>query len=262
MLALTRPDGLRVAAKLYSHGDGRNAHANMVTAWRSSFGEPRRPPGLPQPLRYDADLSVLLMEWIDGRPWLELGPWDERRLEEAVFLLASLHDSDAAPARKRSSRRIVASVRRKAAAAATLAPDLAPQFLEAVEALAARCRPDADLVPSHGDFSPRNVLVAKDRAVLIDWDRFQRADPARDVASLGAWFWLACLRDGRAPNWAFLEQATTLYEQLRPGPALRERLDFHTGAALVRLAFSRVDLWRRELHFVSPLLAEALRRLR
>jgi aminoglycoside phosphotransferase (APT) family kinase protein len=261
MLALTSRDGLRVMAKLYPNDDGANAYANMVAAWRSSFGERRATAGLPQPLRYDDEHGVLLMERIDGRPWLELGAWDERRLEEASFLLASLHDSDATPARKRSSRRIVASVRRKAAAAATLAPDLAPRFLEAAEALGARCKPDAVLVPSHGDFSPRNVLVAKDRAVLIDWDRFQWADPARDVASLGAWFWLACLRDGRAPNWKILEQATTLYEQLMPGAALGERLDFHTAAALLRLAFSRIHLWRNELHLVPALLAEAMRKI-
>jgi aminoglycoside phosphotransferase (APT) family kinase protein len=233
----------------------------MMSAWRSSFGERRRPPGLPRPLGYDGEHGALLMEWIDGRPWLELGPWDKRRLEEAVSLLTSLHDSESTPARKRSSRRVVASVRRKAAAAATLAPDLAPRFLDAAEALAARCPPDVELVPSHGDFSPRNVLVAKDRVVLIDWDRFQRADPARDIASLGAWFWLACLREGHSPSWAVLEQAVTAYERLRPEASLRERLAFHTAAALVRLAFSRVVLWRSERHFVPRLLAEAMQRI-
>lgn len=261
LLALTRRDGLRVVAKLYAPGEGRDSYANMVSAWRSSFGERRRPPGLPRPLGYDGEHGVLLMEWIDGRPWLELGAWDKHRLEEAVVLLASLHDSDATPTRKRSSRRVVASARRKAAAAETLAPDVATQFLDAAEALAARYPPDAELVPSHGDFSPRNVLVGSDRAVLIDWDRFQRADPARDVASLGAWFWLACLRDGRAPNWEVLEQAARGYERLRPEASLRERLGFHTAAALVRLAYSRVVLWRSERHFVPRLLAEAMRRI-
>jgi aminoglycoside phosphotransferase (APT) family kinase protein len=261
MLALTRRDGLHVVAKIYADGDGGEAYANMVAAWRSSFGERRRPPGLPEPLGYDVERRVLLMERIEGHPWLELGPWDAHLLDEAVRVLASLHDSDAAPARRRTSSRIVASVRRKATAAAALEPALVPQFHEAAEALAARSPPDGELVPSHGDFNPRNVLVGKDRTVLIDWDRFQLADPARDVASLGAWFWLACHRERTTPTWAPLERAATLYERLRPGAALRERLDFHTSAALVRRAFSRVDLWRSEVRFVPALLSEAMRRL-
>src|SRR6266545_7709739 len=89
--ALSLPDGRRVVAKRYSDDRGALAYRSMNELWRSSFGERRRPPGLPRPLGYDASRGVLLMEWIDGRPWLELGAWDARRLRDAVSLLADLH---------------------------------------------------------------------------------------------------------------------------------------------------------------------------
>ncbi len=177
----------------------------MNELWRSSFGERRRPPGLPRPLGYDASRGVLLMEWIDGRPWLELGAWDARRLRDAVSLLADLHASNAAPI--------------------------------------------------------KNVLVAGDRVVLIDWDRFQGADPARDLGFLGSWFWVSLLRERRQPNWDALDWAVTTYERLRPGASLCHRLDFHAAAGLVRIAFSRLHLWPDEIGLVPAILNEAIRRV-
>jgi aminoglycoside phosphotransferase (APT) family kinase protein len=152
-------------------------------------------------------------------------------------------------------------VRRKAAAAEQVVPELAHHFAEAAEALAARCPVDSELVPTHGDFNLRNVLMAKDRAVLLDWDRFHRADPARDMGFLGAWFWVSLLREGREPDWCVLDEAVAIYERLRRGASLRERLDFHAAAGLVRIAFSRVRTWPEEIRLVPAITAEALRRV-
>ncbi|MFP5371823.1 MAG: phosphotransferase family protein, partial [Actinomycetes bacterium] len=37
------------------------------------------------------------------------------------------------------------------------------------------------LVPTHGDFQPKNVHVIADRVTVIDFDRFALAEPARDL---------------------------------------------------------------------------------
>src|SRR5436309_3045303 len=56
-LALVTRAGIPVVAKLYSSGGGATTYANMQELWRSSFGERRRPPGLPQPIEYLPDVG-------------------------------------------------------------------------------------------------------------------------------------------------------------------------------------------------------------
>src|SRR3989442_15700297 len=120
-LALVTRAGLPVVAKLYSSGGGATTYANMQELWRSSFGERRRPPGLPQPIEYLPDVGALIMERLPGRPFVELGASDTDIVDEALRLVAALHGCDAEPSKRRSFRRIVRSVRRKADAAAQVA---------------------------------------------------------------------------------------------------------------------------------------------
>src|ERR671933_938994 len=69
--------GRCVVGKLYPpDGSGEAAFANMQLLWRSSFGERRNPPGLPEPIDYLPDLRVLAMERLDGRRFSELGADD------------------------------------------------------------------------------------------------------------------------------------------------------------------------------------------
>jgi aminoglycoside phosphotransferase (APT) family kinase protein len=56
---------------------------------------------------------------------------------------------------------------------------------------------DGELVPCHGDFSPQNVLVGPGGFALIDWDKLQLADPARDIAYTRAWCWAEAIRHQR-----------------------------------------------------------------
>ncbi|MEP6471624.1 MAG: phosphotransferase, partial [Acidobacteriota bacterium] len=120
---------------------------------------------------------------------------------------------------------------------------------------------DSTLVPCHGDFSPRNVLVSPGRSALIDWDRFQLADPARDIAHFGAWCWAERVRRGEKPSWSVLDRAVTAYDALRPSARIRERLGFHVAAALVRASESLILHSPEDALVVPALAAEALRRL-
>lgn len=257
---LTR-QGEPAVGKIYPSGGGEATYDNMRQLWRSSFGERRTPPGLPRPIEYLPAVQVLVMERLEGRPLAELGVLDQGILGGTMRLLAGLHSCDAQPARQRDARRILRSVRRKARSIAELAPQFAGPTWAVVRALEDAPMVDSELVPSHGDFSARNILVGQDRLALIDWDRFQGADPARDVAYLGVWAWVATLREGRSPDWRVLERAVSVYGTLRPLAAVESRLDFYVAAGLVRIAHSLVRLWPEDAHLVPQLAAEALRRL-
>ena len=261
-LPLANRAGVPVVAKLFPAGGGESTFANMQELWRSSFGERRRPPGLPRPINYLPDIRVVIMERLPGRPLIELGALDASVIAGAVPLLASLHECDAHPSRRRSSRGIVRSAKRKAERVAELAPHFASVFRELAGALEAARVEDLELVPSHGDFSPRNILVASHRLTLIDWDRFQCADPARDIASMGTWCWFWALRQGRPPDWIVLDRIVQTYTLLRPGTAIGARLRFHVAAGLMRIAHISVELWPNDAYLVPQLTAEALRHLR
>ena len=261
-LALVSRTGLPVVAKLYPAGGGEITHANMQELWRSSFGERRRPPGLPRPIEYLPDVGVLLMERLPGRPLVELGATDGDIVDDALRLVAALHGCEAQPSKRRNVHRIVRSVRRKADAVALVAPRFGASFIEVSEALDAGAPEDPELVPCHGDFTPRNVLVAAGGVALIDWDRLQRADPARDLAYFGAWCWAWALCQRRPADWSVLARVVARYHSLRPDASIEARLGFHVAAGLMRIAYGLVTLWPADAYLVPQITAEALRRLR
>jgi aminoglycoside phosphotransferase (APT) family kinase protein len=259
-LPLVTQSAVRVVAKVYDEGEGEAAYANMREAWHSSFGERRRPPGLPRPLDYLPDLDVLVMERLEATRLADLGVYDEKTLDRSVRLIASLHESDARPRKRRDSRRIVRSVRRKGDQIDGRIPGLGAHFREVADALDAASIGDRELRPAHGDCSAGNVLVASDRVALIDWDRFQSADPARDVAYFGSWYWVRALERGARPDWSMLGQTVAAYEAARPGVSLEERLDFHVAAGLMRMAHFLAEV-RVRPELVPRIATEALSRL-
>jgi aminoglycoside phosphotransferase len=261
-LPLVTTSGARAVAKVYPQGGAEQAFLNLERLWHSSFGERRQPPGVPEPIEYLPHADALVMERLEGRPLLELDTADTDLFEAAIRLLASLHSSDARPQKRRDVVRIVRSIRRKAERVGELAPRLADQFWAVVHALEGAEVADRELVASHGDFSPRNVIVGPRRIALVDFDRLQLADPARDVGWFGAWSWAWALREGRTPDWTMLDRAVALYGSLRPDADLDGRIDFHVAAGLMRVAHGLVEFWRDEMHLVPMLASEALRRLR
>ncbi|MCI0747464.1 MAG: phosphotransferase [Verrucomicrobia subdivision 3 bacterium] len=255
VVARTRT-GVQVVAKLCP-GRGERAFANMQRVWKSSFGERRASPGLPQPLDYLPEPGVLITEYISGRPLAEGTTFSLTEGRRAIELLAALHNSDAQPESRRSSRGIVRSAHRKAERIAQLAPQFADAARAVTAAIEAARVSDSELCPSHGDFSPRNVLVSADRFTLIDWDRFRFADPARDVAYFGISTWLARIRRGGLPDRALLDQAVDVYEAARPAAHVRRQLRFHIAAGLLRIACSLVELWPTDAYLVPALMTVA-----
>ncbi|HZO85480.1 MAG TPA: aminoglycoside phosphotransferase family protein [Verrucomicrobiae bacterium] len=253
--------GTRVVAKIYPSELGERAFANMQQLWRSPFGTQRTPPALAQPLEYLPDIGALIMEWIEGQPLTELGALSDSNLEQSIRLLAELHQCGIQPELTRNWRGILRSVKRKAERIAELAPQYSDEVRTVIERLEATRIRDSELACSHGDFSPRNVLVSSQRWLLMDWDRLQRADPARDVAYFGTWPWRETLLRGRLPNRSSLEKAARIYESIRPGCDLEKRLPFHIAAGMVRVACGLVELWPQQAYLIPGLAKVALREL-
>lgn len=112
--------------------------------------------------------------------------------------------------------------------ARTVAPGLAPP-IGRLEARLAAALPDADrLVPSHGDFSPHQLLVAGGEPALIDFDELCAAPPALDLATYVAYL----VRDAPGREAAGATMQALLEGYGRRPPAL----DWYLASALLRRA--------------------------
>jgi hypothetical protein len=256
-LALKTSRGAQVVAKHVPNEGAEKLFRNMRAVWFSSFGADRIPPGLPEPVDCIPELGAVIMERVAGRTLAETGA-PERFLEPAIELMAELHGSNAVAEKERGSRGIVRSVKRKADVITSRLPEHAELIQRAVQAIESHRPKDSELVPSHGDCSPRNVLVGE-RMVLIDWERFQMSDPARDVAYFATWSWPEQLKRGRLPDTGLLKRAVRIYERARSGVSLRKQIPFHAAAGLIRRAASLVELWPEQSYLVPALATTALR---
>lgn len=228
-------DGL--IAKSYASAEAAStAAATLAALWASPFGATRRPPGVPRPEPLADGSATLLMERLHG-PILStrgvLPPVDQEN--GAAVLLADLHASGVRVGRRRSAAGVVRSLGRKAA---DLAGDpLGPAYAAAVARVADAVPAEGELVATHGDFSPRNLILTPAGLRLIDFDRFQMAAPARDVAYWGAWNWSTAMLRGNEPSWRAGDEFVATYVARRPQAAaeVSASLGFHRAAALLRI---------------------------
>jgi hypothetical protein len=144
---------------------------------------------IPQPLVFVPALRLLLLENVQGPLAKEMvlaGPEGDRALaaEQCACRLARFQE--VAP-RSGPLFNLCAHLRatdRWARGLATLEgplADKAGRLLEHVDA-AARALTGSRLCAGHGSYSPSHVILAAGRTVAIDWDGYDVADPARDVA--------------------------------------------------------------------------------
>jgi len=205
-----------IVIKLFPSGMGRETFDHMTRLWQSSFGAHRSPPGLPRPVAFLEENSALVMERLDGCPMAERMGSSLEHIEEIARTLVNLHTSDANTSKRRDGKRVVRSIQRKVEDLAGTGAEhhlalVANQLVERLPEVSEAGHLPVELVPSHGDFSPRNIFVSPARIAFIDWDRFQLADPVRDLAYFGAWIWMADLRAGRKPNWSLGDELIDIY---------------------------------------------------
>lgn len=211
-----------IIGKGYYRYDGAKTFGLMNRLWSGGFADTDRLT-IPEPIAYLPGMRLLLQGQAEGQALYEHMDNPGEALE-AVRLtarwLAKLH-----------------------AAGITDAPVLPPDFEESKlraygEVLARVCPPHArrveklagrvisslkaldprHVVPTHGDFQPKNVYVRGDRVTVIDFDRFALAHPARDLGHfVGQSMTMSCTRTGSFEaigpwNAAFIEE----YARLAP----------------------------------------------
>jgi len=96
----------------------------------------------------------------------------------------------------------------------------------------------------HGDYSPKNFLVGRDRLVLLDCEVAWYGDPAFDLAFLLCHLLLKSLY--HAPRNVHMDQIMdgvieTYYREQKFTAALQQRCDRNTGRLLLLLLLARVD---------------------
>ncbi|HEX4982706.1 MAG TPA: phosphotransferase [Ilumatobacteraceae bacterium] len=224
-------DGQPVVLKHYSgphaNASAQVAHEVATALWTSSFGATREPPGLPRPVVLAAATGVAVAERLDG-PMLgargDLGG-ALTHAAEAAHLLADLHTVwlqplDGITIRERSMSALIRSLRRKVADLEH--PDMA-EVAEVAEVAATvvdrierDAPPTAVLVPTHGDFTPRNLVVTPRGLRMLDLDRVRLAAPDRDVGYWRAWCWATQLLAGDEPSWTATEPFVDAYHACLP----------------------------------------------
>ncbi len=241
---LVSRDGQTIVVKRYLAGGAQAIHGQMRELWASPFGQGRRPPGLPcpmgvDPIRHEVEMQFLAGEAIGSRG--DLGR-SVQLLPEVARLLADLHASGVRVARRRDPAALVRSGRRKVDELGEPGGGhrSAVRILgrQVIDRLAEAMPPAGELVVSHGDFSPRNVLATPSGLALIDFDRLQMCEPQRDISYWGAWTWVALLLSGGRPSWQVADGLAAAYRLARPaaadpGPA---SWAFYRAAGLLRIA--------------------------
>jgi len=247
--------GRDVIRKRYADDSAEAVHQAMSDLWASPFGATRACPGLPEPLGCDAATRTLDMSIVDGPPLGRRGSVGQtpELIEAVAALVGDLHSSGVTVTRQRNPEALVAWLGRR------LPYD--PQGI--VPRIAASAPRSVDLCLSHGDLSPRNVIVTADGPTLIDFDRLQMASCSRDVSYMGAWCWVTSMLDGSrcaADAWDLGDRFEAAYLAHRPaaeGDLLTGRR-FHRAIGMVRIATEWSSM-RNDAESRSLVLAEAVR---
>jgi aminoglycoside phosphotransferase (APT) family kinase protein len=123
----------------------------------------------------------------------------ERAVTAGADLAARLHGCQATVPGVRTLDGDVARLETELACIRSLVPELASQLsglIDAAVAFAQAERPMAP-VPSHGDFTPSQILVSGDHVGLIDLDDACRGEPGLDLGRFNAYLRLASRKTAR-----------------------------------------------------------------
>ncbi len=182
----TRQSSIFVLKRYSDKTEAGRIYSIMRMLWDNGFNRESKLK-ITEPFSFLEDLGLLVVERAQGR---ELGSYPGQRgpaalvrMRAVAHWLAKLHhlgiDLKGINPHPPEEAGIVAFVRR--------AGSKEPRLLKRLEKVASlvltklSVLKKVPLVPVHGDFQCGNVFVAKDRVTVIDFDKFCRSDPARDV---------------------------------------------------------------------------------
>ncbi|MBT9257921.1 glycosyltransferase [Phycicoccus sp. MAQZ13P-2] len=257
-MAVDEATGRPVVVKTYLGADGSRVHDDMLSLWASPFGGSPHP-RMPEPLSFDASSGDLVMTRVPGEAVAVRGALggSVRRGADVGRLLAALHGSGADLHRVRDRRALVRSTHRKVRSLEGQArPHVHSLFRVVAEGIERRWAgtETGELVPSHGDFSPRNVHATADHVAIVDLDRLQLAERERDVAYWCAWLWVTS--GGTEPLFTgparpFLQG----YTEAAGVPLRPDVLEMHAAVALVRIAHGWTSMRTNDSARVALLVA-------
>jgi antitoxin (DNA-binding transcriptional repressor) of toxin-antitoxin stability system len=225
------------------HHIAREIRAHL--SWLGPWVRSGRAPTL---LHHDADARVLVTRWLPGRLVLDdPAAGDPEVYAQAGRLLAQLHAVEARPDDGYEAREN-ARMRRWLASAHRIAPADATRLSAMVDGWP---EPPATLVPTHGDWQPRNWLVHEGEVRAIDLGRADLRPAGTDLARLAA-------RDFRrdpALEAAFLDGYGGDPRDPRAGARTRVREAVATAAWAHQVGDEAFE--REGLALVAEVLAEA-----
>lgn len=175
---------VEIVAKVYRSDRGAKAFGTLWQLWEAGFQPPAKG-RVPRPYGYSPQHGTLVQANAPGAAWADSLQGDERSLSAASARAADwLLQLQRSPLRAEAPGWEDAAASAVHVARALLAtfPDRAARL----EPLAARLIEllrvaDLPLVPSHGDYHPKNVLLTPAFATVIDFDTFGHREPAFDV---------------------------------------------------------------------------------
>ncbi|MGH9035703.1 MAG: phosphotransferase family protein [Acidimicrobiia bacterium] len=225
-----------VIGKAYYRGDGAGTFEVMRHLWANGFSS-ENPLCIPEPIAWIPGKQVLLQGRAPGRPLYDHLPSPEdgiARVRNAGRWLAKLHSTDVGPASAPLPPGFEADkLTVYADALAQRHPRLGGRVRDVAAAAADVLAGDGGraLVPTHGDYQPKNIYVNRRRTTVIDFDRHALAPAARDLAHfMGQCMTMSWVRTGsfeRIGPWneAFLAgyRATTGAAGLETLPAYLAR---------------------------------------
>jgi hypothetical protein len=250
--------------KGYYRGDGSLTFQAMNQLWLNGFAHDHLT--IPEPLAYLAELSLLLQAQAPGKA-LYLYLDDPATALEFVRLtarwLAKLHRAGI------DSPRVLlpAQDEEKLATYRAALVQACPRFAERLADLTDRtvasltALPPGQVVPTHGDYQPKNILMHRNRVTVIDFDRFALTHPARDLGHfLGQCMTMSYVRTGSFEaiepwNAAFLGE----YERLMGSAALPALPAFIARTFLEVLYYKLVVRPVKDAYFLAPWLDECER---
>jgi len=235
----------RALAKLKVQADwfadvGRNRHEWEFIAYVARF----LPAAVPALRHCSAADGYFVMEHLNGEflNWKQLllaGQGTAAQAVRAAELLAQIHRHSAGEAEAKRIFNSTGNFHQLRTEPYLLAtgeknPSLRPLFV----AEAARLEATRECLV-HGDFSPKNILISRDRMVILDCEVAWYGDPAFDLAFLLNHFFLKALL--HAPRETevrpMIEQFWPAYQAVHPSPELETR----TARLLLMLLLARVD---------------------
>jgi hypothetical protein len=262
---------VKLVVKRYADkAEGRKTYHIMKTLWENGFNRQSKQ-RISEPFSYLDDVGLLIFAKAQGmllrRSLRQGGPASLFRMRAVARWLMKLHhlhaDFPGLSDHSDEETSIREFVDQVGSREHRLLPELETLASRIVTGLASFGK--VPLAPVHGDFQCENIFVDKDRVTVVDFDRFSRSDPARDLGYLisqmrAMTFWVASKHELVYPGLrAFWEEylSAVPFEE-REALSARTSL-FAARRCLQNIYYTAFVLPGTGLEIVSLLLREAER---